>query len=99
MDSWYTSQKLVEVCNAKWFYFIGAAKSNRTICPADIRIQLGDFAIHHIQKSDLRSVSVENKWTCWIYEYKGPLADIENVRVLVWIRFKQTAVLYPAYRS
>jgi SRSO17 transposase len=83
MDSWYTSQKLVDACNAKGFHVIGALRSNRTFCPAGIRIQLGEFAANHIRKSDLRSVTVENKGTYWIYEYEGPLADIENVRVLL----------------
>ncbi|WP_127581029.1 transposase [Paenibacillus koleovorans] len=34
IDSWYTSQKLVDACNAKGFHVIGAVKTNRTICPA-----------------------------------------------------------------
>lgn len=83
MDSWYTSQKLVDACNAKGFHIIGAVKTNRTICPAGIRIQMGEFAANHIRKSDLRSVTVEKKGTYWIYKYEGPLADIENVKVLL----------------
>lgn len=83
MDSWYTSQKLVDACNAKGFHIIGAVKSNRTICPAGIRIQLGEFAAKYIRKSDLRSVTVEGKGTYWMYEYEGPLADIDNVKVLL----------------
>lgn len=83
MDSWYTSQKLVDACNAKGFHIIGAVKTNRTICPKGVRIQIGEFAADYIQKSDLRSVTVENKGTYWVYEYDGPLADIENVKVLL----------------
>lgn len=81
MDSWYTSQKLIDACNARGFHIIGAVRTNRTICPAGIRIQMGEYAAKYIQKSDLRSVTVEKKY--WIYEYEGPLADTENVRVLL----------------
>jgi SRSO17 transposase len=83
MDSWYTSQKLVDACNAKGFHIIGAVKTNRTICPAGIRTQIGEFAANYIRKSDLRSVTVEGKGTYRMYEYEGPLADIENVKVLL----------------
>jgi hypothetical protein len=37
MDSWYTSEKVVNACNAKGFHIIAAFKTNRTICPQGIR--------------------------------------------------------------
>lgn len=83
MDSWYTSEKIVNACNAKGFHIIAAVKSNRLICPAGIGISLADFANQYIRKSDLRSVTVENQGSYWIHEYEGPLADIENVKVLM----------------
>jgi hypothetical protein len=83
MDSWYTSEKIVNACNAKGFHIIAALKSNRLICPAGIRISLADFASQYIRKSDLRSVTMGNQAKYWIYEYEGPVADIENVNVLM----------------
>lgn len=83
MDSWYTSEKIVDACNAKGFHIIGAVKTNRIICPAGVRIQLGEFAAKFIRKSDLRSVTVEGKGIYRVYKYEGPLADIDNVNVLL----------------
>ncbi len=83
VDSWYTSKKMMDVCNAKGFHMIAAVKANRQICPIGIRIKMSQFAAEHIQKSDLRSVTVENQGQYWVYEYEGPLAEIENVKVLL----------------
>lgn len=82
-DSWYTSEKIVNACNAKGFHIIAAVKSNRMIYPMGIRISLSDFASKYVRKADLRSVTVENQVTFWIKEYEGPVADIENVKVLM----------------
>jgi hypothetical protein len=83
VDSWYTSKQLMDVCNAKGFHIVAAVKANRTICPAGIRIKISEFASNYIQKSDLRSVTVENQGLYWVYQYEGPLAEIENVKVLL----------------
>jgi SRSO17 transposase len=81
-DSWYTSRDLLDACNARGFHVIAAVKSNRTICPAGIRTSMSDFAATYIDNADLRSVTVENK-RYRVYAYEGPLADTENVRVLL----------------
>lgn len=83
MDSWYTSQKLIDLCNSKGFHVLAAVKTNRMICVQGVRISMADFAQHYIQKSDLRSVTVEKQGQYWVYEYEGPLSEIENVRVLL----------------
>lgn len=83
MDSWYTSKKLIDHCNGKGFHVIAAVKSNRIIRPAGIKISITDFATQYIQKTDLHSVTVEDQGQYWVYEYEGPLADIENVKVLL----------------
>lgn len=62
---------------------IAAVKANRTICSAGIRIKISQFAATDIQKSDLCSVTVENQGAYKIYPYEGPLADMENVKVLL----------------
>jgi len=83
MDSWYTSQKMIDACQAKGFHIIAAVKTNRKISPVGIRIKISDFAAHYIQASDLHSVTVENQGQYHVYSYEGPLAEIENVRVLL----------------
>jgi SRSO17 transposase len=82
-DSWYTSKKLMDACNAKGFHLIAAVKRNRKIAPAGIRISMSDFAAKYIRSSDLHSVTVEKQGQYRVYEYEGPVADMENVKVLL----------------
>ncbi|SEP12151.1 DDE superfamily endonuclease [Paenibacillus sophorae] len=58
MDSWYTSQKMLDACNSRGFHVIADVKTNRKISPAGVRISMSDFAAQYIQNSDLRSVTV-----------------------------------------
>lgn len=81
-DSWYTSRDLLDACNARGFHVIAAVKSNRMIFPAGIRTSMSDFAAKHMGNSDLRSVTVESK-RYRVFAYEGPLADTENVQVLL----------------
>ncbi|WP_163859860.1 transposase [Paenibacillus elgii] len=81
MDSWYTSEKVVNACNRKGFRVIATIKTNRLICPSGIPIN--DFAEQYIRKSDLRSVTVEGQGVYWVYTYEGPVSEIENVRLLL----------------
>lgn len=83
MDSWYTSEKVINVCNRKGFHVIAAVKTNRLICVSGVTISMADFAAQYIRKSDLRSVTVESQGRYWIYEYEGPVSEMENVKVLL----------------
>ena len=95
MDSWYTSKKLIDMCNSKGFHVIAAVKMNRIICPGGIPIPIDDFSIQYIQKSDLRSVTVENQGKYWVYEYEGPLSEMENVKLLLSWKNDYTASSKP----
>jgi SRSO17 transposase len=83
MDSWYTSEKVINACNRKGFHVIATLRTNRLICPSGITIKISDFAEQHIRKSDLRSVTVEGQGTYWVYPYEGPVSEIENVKLLL----------------
>lgn len=83
MDSWYTSEKTINACNRKGFHVIAAAKTNRLICVSGVTISMADFAAQYIRKSDLRFVTVESQGTYWIYEYEGPVSEMENVKALL----------------
>lgn len=83
MDSWYTSEKIINACNRKGFHVIAAVKTNRLICVSGVTISMADFAVQYIRKSDLRSVTVESQGTYWIYEYEGPVSEMENVKALL----------------
>ena len=84
LDSWYTSEKLVDACNANAFLVvIGGVKSNRKIYPTGMGISMNEFAGQYIQNPDLRSVTAKGKGKYRIYEYEGPISDIENAKVLL----------------
>ncbi len=83
MDCWYTSEKVINACNRMGFHVIAAVKTNRLICVSGVTISMADFAVQYLRKSDLRSVTVESQGTYWIYEYEGPLSEMENVKALL----------------
>ncbi|XID92062.1 transposase [Paenibacillaceae bacterium WGS1546] len=83
MDSWYTSEKVINACNRKGFHVIAAVKSNRLICVSGVTISMTDFAAQYVRKSDLRSVTVEGQGTFRVYEYECPLSEMENVKALL----------------
>src|SRR3712207_9086194 len=60
VDSWYTSEKLIESCLTKGYHLIGALKSNRKISPLGISIQLKEFT-KYIDPSSLDVVTVKGK--------------------------------------
>ncbi|WP_150273644.1 IS701 family transposase [Paenibacillus tepidiphilus] len=95
MDSWYTSEKVVNACNRKGFHVIAAVKTNRRIRPAGISLPLDDFAQQYIRKSDLHSVMVEDQGRYWVYPYEGPVSDIENVKLLLSWKDEYTASSKP----
>gem|GEM_PF-5404924 len=46
-------------------------------------IPIDEFATRFVCKSDLRSVTVEGQGTYRVYEYEGPLSEMENVKALL----------------
>jgi hypothetical protein len=95
MDSWYTSEKVINACNRKGFHVIAAVKTNRLICPSGISIPIDDFAQQYIRKTDLHSVTVEGQGRYWIYPYEGPVSDTENVKLLLSWKDEYTASSKP----
>jgi hypothetical protein len=83
MDSWYTSEKVINSCNRKGFHVIAAVRTNRLFCPSGIPISISDFAEKYIRKSDLRSVTVEGQGMYHVFPYEGPVSEIENVKLLL----------------
>jgi DDE superfamily endonuclease len=54
MDSWYTSEKVINACNRKGFHVIAAVKTNRLICVSGVTISMADFAAQYLRKSPLQ---------------------------------------------
>lgn len=80
-DSWYSCEKLIHTCERNGFFYIGALKLNAIIYPWGHRSSVSQLAsILHPQ--DLHSVTVEGK-RYDIYEYEGPVSQIDNAKVLL----------------
>ncbi|WP_051250481.1 IS701 family transposase [Paenibacillus harenae] len=95
MDSWYTSEKVINACNRKGFHVIAALKTNRRIRPAGVSIKIDEFAEKYIRKSDLHSVTVEGQGTYLVYPYEGSVSDIENVKLLLSWKDEYTGLSKP----
>ncbi|WP_143761025.1 transposase, partial [Clostridium haemolyticum] len=95
VDSWYTSQKLIESCLTKGYHLIGALKSNRKISPLCISIQLKEFA-KYIDPSSLDVVTVKGK-KYRIYQYEGKVSNIENALVLICYEVNGDKLKPPVY--
>lgn len=81
VDSWYTSQRLIDCCLTKGYNLIGALKSNRKISPLGITVQLKEFT-KYIVPSTLDVVTVKGK-QYGVYKYEGKVSNVENSLVLI----------------
>ncbi|WP_180954596.1 transposase [Bacillus sp. V5-8f] len=90
MDSWYTSRKLVNFCNAKGFHVIGAVKSNPKINPIGIQGTMAEFANRYIQNDDLPSVTVKDK---------GKFRGVSCVRIQLWMSCPSSSTTISAGKS
>ncbi len=82
-DSWYVCGKISDAFLRKAFYTIGALKTNRTIYPHGVKINLCTFA-ERIAKGDNRFHTVTVKGRKYhIYRYEGNLNGIDNAVVLI----------------
>ncbi|AWZ48633.1 hypothetical protein C3495_07315 [Clostridiaceae bacterium 14S0207] len=81
VDSWYTSQRLIDCCLTKGYNLIGALKSNRKISPLGITVQLKEFT-KYIVPSTLDVVTVKGK-QYEVYKYEGKVSNVENSLVLI----------------
>jgi SRSO17 transposase len=82
MDSWYTSEKVINACNRKGFHVIAAVKTNRLICISGVTISWL-ISLSSTFASLTYAPTVDSQGTYWIYEYEGPLSEMENVKALL----------------
>jgi SRSO17 transposase len=95
MDSWYTSNKLMETALLKGYHLIGAVKSNRKIAPLGISLQLSEFE-KYIDPNTLDLVTVKGK-DYRIYTYEGTVAKFPNAKVLVCYEVNKNGFKSPVY--
>lgn len=95
VDSWYTSEKLVNGCFIKGFSLIGALKSNRKISPLGITMQIKEFA-KYINPATLDVVTI--KGTDYrVYRYEGKVSKIENAIALICYEVDGDSFKDPVY--
>ncbi|MCY6356207.1 IS701 family transposase [Clostridium sp. ZS2-4] len=95
VDSWYTSQKLIDNTLMQGFHLIGALKSNRKISPLGISMQLKEFA-KYINPSTLDVVTVKGK-EYRVYKYEGKVSKVENALVLICYEVDGESFKKPVY--
>lgn len=81
IDSWYTSSQILFHCLANGYHKIGRIKSNRTIYPQGIKINVNEFSKYIISNETVLVTAINNKY--YVYRYEGKLNDIENAIVLI----------------
>lgn len=81
MDSWYSSESVLEASAKQGFHVISGLKTNRIIYPQGIRQPVKDFS-SYVAKSDtdLVTVGMENHR---VYRYEGKLNILDNAVVLL----------------
>jgi SRSO17 transposase len=82
VDSWYTSEKLIDACNVKGFHLIGGLRVNRKIYPMGIGIKISEFSSDYMRSSDLHSVIVGGH-NYKMYPYEGKVSDVPNAKILL----------------
>ncbi|UAC46949.1 IS701 family transposase [Bacillus aquiflavi] len=82
VDSWYMSKKLIEACKAKGFYLIGGLRTNRKIRAKNRKMKISEFAANHLQQSDLRSVTVDDRHYK-VYKCKEYCGETEKSTILL----------------
>lgn len=95
VDSWYTSEKLINACFMKDFNLIGALKSNRKISPLGITMQIKEFA-KYINPATLDVVTVRGT-DYRVYKYEGKVSKIENALVLICYEVDGDSFKSPVY--
>ncbi|WP_294184466.1 IS701 family transposase [uncultured Clostridium sp.] len=95
MDSWYTSNNLIETALLKGYHLIGAIKSNRKISPLGISLQLSEFE-KYIDPNTLDLVTVKGK-NYKIYTYEGNVAKFPNAKVLICYEVSKDGFESPVY--
>lgn len=84
-DSWYVCEKLADTFIRKGFYTVGAMKTNRTLYPYGVKMNVCDLAGKLVEaecKELFHLVTVKQR-QYYVYRYEGNLNGIENDVVLL----------------
>ncbi|WP_236914181.1 transposase [Clostridium sp. Cult2] len=81
MDSWYTSNSLIDEALSENYHLIGGVRSNRNFHPDGNKIKIYEFA-NNLDPNTLDSVTVRGK-EYKVYRYQGKVAQIDNKVLLI----------------
>jgi SRSO17 transposase len=95
MDSWYTSQALIETALSKGYHLIGGIKSNRAIYPCGIKLKISEFT-QYIDPNTLDVVTVRGKKYS-IYRFEGKIGKFDNAILLISYEVKDKSFENPVF--
>ncbi|URZ01374.1 IS701 family transposase [Clostridium felsineum] len=95
VDSWYTSENLINGSLLKGFNLIGALKSNRKISPLGTTMQIKEFA-KYINPATLDVVTIEGT-EYRVYRYEGKVSKFDNAIALICYEVDENSFKDPVY--
>lgn len=84
-DSWYVCEKLTDAFICNGFYTVGAMKTNRTLYPYGVKMNVCDFAGKLVEAEcrELFHLVTVKQRQYYVYRYEGNLNGVENAVVLL----------------
>ena len=95
MDSWYTSNSLINEALSENYHLIGGVRSNRNFYPNGNKIKISEFA-NNLDPNTLDSVTVKGK-EYKVYRYQGNIAQIDNKALLISFEARKDGFEKPVY--
>ena len=95
MDSWYTSNSLIDEALSENYHLIGGVRSNRNFYPDGNKIKISEFA-NNLDPNTLDSVTVRGK-EYKVYRYQGKVAQIDNKVLLISFEARKDGFEKPVY--
>ena len=95
MDSWYTSNSLMDEASSENYHLIGGIRSNRNFYPDGNKIKISEFA-KNLDPNTLDSVTVKGK-EYKVYRYQGKVAQTDNKILLISFEVRKDGFAKPVY--
>ncbi|SDK95147.1 hypothetical protein SAMN05216497_10328 [Clostridium cochlearium] len=95
MDSWYTSNSLIDEALSENYHLIGGVRSNRNFYPDANKIKISEFATN-LDPNSLDSVTVRGK-EYKVYRYQGKVAQTNNMVLLISFEVRKDGFEKPVY--
>ncbi len=95
MDSWYTSNSLIDEALSENYHLIGGVRSNRNFYPDGNKTKISEFTTN-LDPNSLDSVTVRDK-EYKVYRYQGKVAQTSNMVLLISFEVRKDGLEKPVY--